>query len=618
MNANLPGLLRSAQAALAAGRPEDAVRLSQEAVAVAPDDPTAHVVRGIALAAQGDVPTAEEALRRALELAPDHLEATIALTRVLVSTGRVESGLDMASSLVERHPHDPDLWMHFGLLLAETGRYQEAVLCFERVVALDPGSVPGHQNLAAALRDSGREFDSATVWERVVRMAPRSLDAWINLGRMRLAHGRFDEAIVAADHALALQSYNSNAHLLKALALSEDGRGNEAERHLVRAVRYDAENAVAHASLGFWFQEQGRFSEAREALLRSIELNPRHGFAYYNLFRAKKADDGDAPMLGRLRDLAADPTIPMRDRGYMHYALAKAAEDRGDFETAMRGYDEGNRCAHEVWLSRKPWDRDAYAAGFEQTRQTFTADHMRSLSRGANESVLPILIVGMIRSGTSLLEQMLSSHPEVAGAGELPFWHKNEERIGEQDALAELAGEYLSELDRFAPTAKRVTDKLPHNYAMLGAIHSALPNARIVHVRRNPADNCLSVYTTAYQRPPVFAHDRENIVFAYREYLALMDHWRQAIPADRLLEVTYEELVADREGWLRRIVDFCGLEWDDACLRHEANARAVRTPSLWQVRQPIYTTSVERWRRFEPWIPEFAALGSETSIPTHR
>ncbi len=612
MNVNLPGLLRAAQAALAAGRPEDALRLSQEAVAIAPEDPTAHVVRGIALGAYGDVSSAEEALRRALELAPGHLEATIALTRVLFSTGRAESGLEMAASLVERSPADPDLWMHFGLLIAETGRYQEAVACFERVVALEPTSVPGHQNLAAALRDSGREFDSAMVWERVVQMAPRSLDAWINLGRLRLAHGEFDGAIEAAERALGLESYNSNAHLLKALALSEDGRGNEAERHLVRAVRYDPENAVAHASLGFWFQEQGRFPEARKALLRSIELNPRHGFAYYNLFRSKKADDGDAPMLERLRELAADPTIPLRDRGYMHYALGKAAEDVGEFQSAIQSYNEGNRCAYDVWLSRKPWDRDAYAAGFEKTRVAFTRDRMQSLSRGANPSETPVLIVGMIRSGTSLLEQMLSSHPEVAGAGELPFWHKNESRIEDEGALRELASEYLLELERFSPGATRVTDKLPHNYAMLGAIHSALPNARIVHVRRNPADNCLSVYTTAYQRPPVFAHHRENIVFAFREYQRLMDHWRQTIPSDRLLEVNYEDLVADREGWLRRIVAFCGLEWNNACLRHEANPRAVRTPSLWQVRQPIYATSVERWRRFEPWIPEFAALAETT------
>jgi hypothetical protein len=222
----------------------------------------------------------------------------------------------------------------------------------------------------------------------------------------------------------------------------------------------------------------------------------------------------------------------------------------------------------------------------------------------------------MIRSGTSLLEQILSSHPAITGAGELPFWHQHAAEAYDAsghpapERLANLARAYRDELARLGPGALRVTDKLPHNYAMLGLIHIAFPEARMIHVRRDPADNCLSVYTTAYQRPPVFAHHRDNIVFAYRQYQRLVAHWRAAMPPDRWIEVDYEDLIRDREGWTRRLIDFAGLEWDDACLRHETNRRAVRTPSLWQVRQPLYTTSIARWKRFAPDIPEFAALSN--------
>jgi hypothetical protein len=228
-----------------------------------------------------------------------------------------------------------------------------------------------------------------------------------------------------------------------------------------------------------------------------------------------------------------------------------------------------------------------------------------------------LFIVGMIRSGTSLMEQIVSSHPDVAGAGELSFWHDHEQDcwgadgLPDPERLQQISGMFVELIQSKAPQARRVTDKLPHNFALIGEIASALPEARFIHCRRSPADNCLSVYTTAYQRPPVFAHDRANIAFAYREYARMMDHWRAVLPADRLLEVSYEEMVQDREAVVRRVIEFIGLPWHEACLRHEENQRAVRTPSLWQVRQPIYTTSMQRWRRFEEWIPEFVELEKE-------
>jgi Flp pilus assembly protein TadD len=513
-------------------------------------------------------------------------------------------------------PDDPDILSNFARLLMDFDHPSEASVVLRRVSELRPQDVAVLERLALALREARREIDALEVLQRIVSLRPQSLPALLNLGQLQLAHGKFGDALETGRRATRVGPRSSAAHLLIALSLAELDRGVESEHFLRQAIQLDPHDGVPCAALGFWYQERGRFDEARTLLERSIELNPTHGFAYYNYFRAKKATDEDAAMLDALGHMGEDPKLPIRDRGYMHYAIGKAQEDMGQYEQAMRHYDRGNSLAYELWLGHRPWDREEYATGFSRTIEIFDQERFRRLATGALSTERPIIIVGMIRSGTSLLEQILSSHPDVAGAGELAYWHEQSPRAVDSDGmplaepLREVAEGYLDKLRGIAPTALRVTDKLPHNYAMLGLIHAAMPNARILHMSRNPIDNCLSVYTTAFQRPPVFAHSRENIVFAYREYDRIMAHWRKVLPTDVFLEIRYEDLIEDRETIVGQLLEFCGLPWNDACLRHEGNVRAVRTPSLWQVRQPIYRTSMERWRRFEPWIPELVALGN--------
>ena len=220
----------------------------------------------------------------------------------------------------------------------------------------------------------------------------------------------------------------------------------------------------------------------------------------------------------------------------------------------------------------------------------------------------------MLRSGTSLTEQILSSHPEVGGAGEQLFWSRNWERTLRADGSFDLAAarglgqEYLDHLHSLAPGAAAVTDKMPGNYMFLGLIHQALPDARIVHVRRSPIDTCVSIWATPNHMPQEGGNHKGNTVYVYRQYQRLMDHWRKVLPSERFFELDYERLVEDPEPVIRALLEFCGLEWNEACLRPQENKRAVVTPSAWQVRQPFYRTSVERWRKFEPWLGEFAEL----------
>ena len=224
----------------------------------------------------------------------------------------------------------------------------------------------------------------------------------------------------------------------------------------------------------------------------------------------------------------------------------------------------------------------------------------------------------MMRSGTTLVEQILSSHSQIGASGENRFWPLNRPALfgssGRTLKPSDLPGfgrRYVEALRKVVPSDKHVTDKMPANYEMLGAIHVALPNARIIHMKRNPVDTCISIYATPNRVPIDYAYDRENIVFAYEQYLRLMEHWRTVLPANRFLEVNYEDIVQDRETQARKMLDLIGLDWDEALMHHEQNQRNVITPSLWQVRQPIYTSSVERWRRYEPWLGAFKKLMTE-------
>jgi hypothetical protein len=226
-----------------------------------------------------------------------------------------------------------------------------------------------------------------------------------------------------------------------------------------------------------------------------------------------------------------------------------------------------------------------------------------------------VLIVGMPRSGTTLVEQILSSHPEIGGGDELTFWSEKAAALADAGARAltravarAIVDDYLGLLRGIAPAARRVTDKMPQNYLHLGLVHMMFPRARIIHCRRNPVDTCLSIYFTHFSLMKDYAFDRRGIVFFYEQYLKFMTLWRHVLPSDRLIEIDYETLITDREQVTRRMIDFCGLEWHSACLYSESNPRAVKTASMWQARQPIYKTSVERWRRYEPWLSEFRQL----------
>ena len=317
-----------------------------------------------------------------------------------------------------------------------------------------------------------------------------------------------------------------------------------------------------------------------------------------------------------MRNLAAGPSLDVAARVSVQFGLGKAFDDLGEYAEAMRHYEAGNRLkAMTVRL-----DRAAMAAKYDAVITRFSAEALergrRALARPVCQGDdMPVFIVGMPRSGTTLVEQILSSHPAVAAGGELTFWKDpltNWQTSGvnalDAGVLSKAAEDYRAALRGIGPEAMRVADKEPRNFELLWLLHLAFPNTRIIHCRRNHA---LSIFFTNFRGSQSYAWDRGDLAFAYRHYERQMNHWRRVLPSDRFIEVEYEMLIADAEAESRLLIAFCGLEWDDACLAPERNNRVVRTATLWQARQPVYKTSVERWRRYEPWLGELRELLSE-------
>jgi len=471
--------------------------------------------------------------------------------------------------------------------------------------------------LGLSLERLNRLADATLSLKKAIDLAPRDPNYRVSLGQVYRREGNSPLAIHEFRAALSLRESPVGFVELADLYLKAD-KPLEAENCLKAALRLDPNMGLAHEMLGIVHEELGQFDEAIVEFCKGFDLQAGKTSILYRIARSKRLTLQDRPFIGRLERLIKSPDLNDDQRRYVLYALGKACDDLAEYESAIRYFDEANCLSERIQFKGKKYQQAEVRATFESIKSRFTTEFFQQHRRySSSNSERPVFVVGMLRSGTTLVEQILSTHPEIAGAGELPFFLDASAKSVLQSlianradhlALTKLASEYLVQLGAKAGGESRVIDKMPNNYMALGLVHLLFPEARIVHCRRNAVDNCLSIYTTVYSDPPKFAYRRENIVAAYRAYENLMEHWHSVIPANRLLTVDYENLVADQESVTRRIVEFVGLDWDDACLRHESNPRRVNTPSLWQVRQPMYSTSVERWRNYEPWLGQFEVL----------
>lgn len=558
---------------------------------------------------------AVELLTEVTSLDPKSWDSFNALSIILRQQGKLEEAIRFRSEANKLRPSDPNGVNEIGLSYLELKQFPEAEAHFRRAISLRSYAAPFHHNLGHALQMQGKITESIASYQESIRLEPRSPVAYASLAKLLASVGRVEESLEYSQRAYEVDPHSIGGNLEMANAFIELGRFADAESFIRKALEFDQDNPDANCLMASWLHQRGHFELAEVYIQKAIRLRPTWSAPYLLLTSGRKMRESDRELLQGLSRRLSDSPEYFDLPGDVHFAVAKGLDDLREYEMALDHFHAGNRIAFERKSKITPFDSEGYEKGTDLSIQTFTHDFFESNRRLGNESNRPVLIVGMIRSGTTLVEQILTSHPEIASGGELPYWTSlgNESQIKLSDEqvfteVSQIATNYLQVLANIDLDAPRVTDKMPQNYFALGLIHTAFPNARIIHCRRNPIDTCLSIYFTYLWTAPDFAHNPENIVFVYHQYQRLMDHWRKVLPPDRFTEVDYEEIVTDREPIVRRLLDFMGLEWNEACLHHDQNDRFIRTPSMWQARQPVYRTSTDRWRNYEPWLGSFRAL----------
>ncbi len=528
------------------------------------------------LQAQGRSADAERVYRQVIENHPDHHPAYHALGLLAFNVGKLEVAVELIGSAITLAEDNATYHRDRGEICRQVGQIEQAISHASRTVALAPRDESGHYNLGLALADNENPEAALASYREAVRLKPT--------------------------HGLALNNMGS--------VLEELDQPQAAERAYRDAIAINPRHAEALGNLGALLSKLGAIHEAKTLLESALSVDPNLISTHFTLSTLKhyRADDPDLVTLEALMDQV--DSVEMPQKAQLCFTVGKARDNIGDHAGAFAAYAQGNRLK-QATLPSPPARGDRL---LKSIRERFTRSAVAAHSGSAITDPAPVFIVGMPRSGTSLIEQILASHPSVHGAGELRDLHQIAGAVlGESDQtpfpiapddlttqrLTTIANRYLESLHAHAPEALRITDKMPANFHYLGLIKLALPGAKIIHSMRDPMDSCLSCYTRLFNDTMEFAYDLTTLGRYYVRYAQMMAHWHDVMPEGFILNLRYEDLVADMPGQTRRMLDHVGLPWDDNCLEFYNTERPVRTASLAQVRQPIYKTSVGSWRRFE-------------------
>jgi Flp pilus assembly protein TadD len=532
----------------------------------------------------------------------------LTLATHFLKAGRPDQAVVPLREVSRYLPRNAAIFHDLGLAYLDCGRFAEAVAALETSIAIDPAFQDSHLRLGIALEAANRADAALASYQRAAQIKPLP-EALFRLANLLDNLGHSERAIEVFRSAAGAAARTTLGRLAMARALLAENRDPEAEQVLRRALSDAPDSAAVLDLLGNTLADTGRFEEARRCLLRAIEKAPALAGSYYDVIRCSRIDsDPEATaLIARMRASLQSPSLEVSQRIRVELALGKAADDLGEYEQAMRHFD----AAEALRNSLTRFDPARFDARVDRLIAHFTPDLLASESaRGCNE-LTPILIFGLPRSGTTLIEQILSGHPQVRAAGELSFWNEHGsawEQGATAEQVASSATNYVRSLRSIGNGAARVTDKMPLNFQWAGLVHMSLPRATLIHCRRSPLDTALSIHQTHFNPRMWFPTGGNALVDYIRTYQRLCAHWRAVLPPERFIEVDYEALVDQPEPVMRPILEKCGLSWNDGCLHPERNTRAVKTPSKWQVRQPVNANSVGRWRRYEAWLGPLADL----------
>ena len=644
--------LRRAHTGLRAGQAASAERALRALLTQCPGEVNCLWLLGAALLDQGKIPESIATLERVLESAPDFAHARVDLARAYRRDGRAAQAREEVRRVLEKMPQHHRAWLAYGDALVDLGQYADAQLAFERARLTDPYRQRIEEATAAMLagdrKGSERIFREILVADAshvaaLCGLATVSLDAdvpndgerllrhalkqsahiplaWRGLGSALIALGRLEEADAAARHAAKIEPDNPQTWITIASVSTRLMHQEETLEAYERAARLQPQEVRLRMTIGHAQKTLGRRPESEAAYKAALAMDPGLAEAYWSLADLKNYSFTDAEVAAMQRLLASDKR-ERTNEAQLHFALGKACEQRRQYADAFAHYAQGNA------LRRldAPFDIERFERRCERIRAFFDEAFFAGRAGGGDPSSAPIFIVGLPRSGSTLVEQILASHSQVEGTMELPniliitreFDAMAPARDGYPETMREVSATHLTALGAryIAQTAplrhgrERFTDKLPNNFSHIGLIHAILPHATIIDARRHPMDACFSTFKQYFAVGQTFSYDLEDLGRYYRCYLSLMDHWDAVLPG-KVLHLQYEELVRDPEANIRRLLEHCGLPFEAACLAFHETRRPVRTASAEQVRQPLYTSAVGYWRHFASELePLRRALG---------
>ena len=578
------------------------------------------LAKGLERHRQGDLPAAAALYEEVLKQSLDHAGAQHYLGVIAHQRGDSRKAERLIKASLRNTPADAYAHNNLGEVLRSLGRYEEALRCYEQALSLKKGYVDALGNLGLCLFESGRLEEAVTRFQELLSSSPGRAETYVNLGHVYRALRRWGEA--ERQYRSALTIDGENPEILTALGqtLLEQSKLEEARHQLERVIELQPEHAGAHNLIGDTLLLAGDVHTALTHLESSLSLDPRQASAWRNLSSAKRFGGGDAAFVEQLAGLIESLEPDDTDKATLEFSLGKMLDDCGRYEDAWAAY----RSANALRARTAKYNPDRQLQMVERLIEAFSKERVTRGLAGAHPSERPVFIIGMPRSGTTLVEQILASHPDIHGAGELAFFDSLRGADGGSylDTLDQLdptsvdaiARRYLSALSKAAGECTRITDKMLSNYLHIGLIGMLFPNVRFVHCHRNPLDTCLSIFFHDFSRGMNFSWRLLDIGFHYRLYEGLMRHW-QRVFGGRIFELGYETLIEDQERHSRDLIDYCGLDWDQRCLRFYEHHRAVFTASRWQVRQPVYTSAVARFEHYRPHLDELRAALAGENIP---
>jgi tetratricopeptide (TPR) repeat protein len=651
-NINLAESLRQAHAALRAGRAATAERWLRTLDAQFPGEANSLWLLGAALLDQDKFTESIATLERTLSLTPDFTDARVDLARAYRGGGDAARARGEVRKVLEKTPHHHRAWLAYGDVLVDLEQYADACGAFERARLADPHRRRLEEATAALGADDRktseriiREIlqhdashlaalcglaalslaaDKGKDAERLLRHALKQSAhhplAWRGLGQALAALGRLQEAGAAARHLVKIDPHNPQSWITIGSVSTRLLRNEEALEAYERAAQLQPAEVRLRMSIGHVHKTLGRRSESEAAYKAALVMDPAVADAYWSLADLKNYTFNDEEIAAMQRLLAAGK-LDRANTAQLHFALGKAHEQRRRYADAFAYYARGNA------LRRldAPFDIEHFEQRSGRIRAFFDAAFFAGRAGSGNPSTAPIFIVGLPRSGSTLVEQILASHSRVEGTMELPniisITHQFDDMVAGRDGYPETIGSapvglltalgsrYLEETAPLRTGKEHFTDKLPNNFSHVGLIHALLPHATIIDARRHPMDCCFSTFKQHFAEGQTFSNDLKDLGRYYRCYLALMDHWDAVLPG-KVLHLQYEDLVREPEVHIRRLLDHCRLPFEPGCINFHETRRSVRTASAEQVRQPIYTAGVGYWRNFETeLLPLRQALG---------